>query len=88
MCLADNVLRSYQANGGHWKLIDFGLSKRLVDLNSTQSHLNTRTIQGMSSRSDIFCLFSSISSFTHVSDCVMMQVPMATSRESSKTPAT
>ena len=42
----DNVVREEAARGGCWKLIDFGLSKRIGEIKATQSHISTRTIIG------------------------------------------
>lgn len=40
---ADNVVRGLKSEGGHWRLIDFGLSKH-----AAQSHLSTQRIIGTS----------------------------------------
>jgi serine/threonine protein kinase len=39
-------VRGLKSEGGHWKLIDFGLSKHVANIKASQSHLSTRTIIG------------------------------------------
>jgi serine/threonine protein kinase len=42
----DNVVRDDESRGGQWKLIDFGLSKRVGEMKVSQSHLSSRNIIG------------------------------------------
>ena len=39
-------VREDSALGGFWKLIDFGLSKRVGELKASQTHVSTRNIIG------------------------------------------
>lgn len=39
-------MREDAAQGGQWRLIDFGLSKKAGELKAAQSHISTRTIIG------------------------------------------
>ena len=43
---ASAQVRQDSAQGGFWKLIDFGLSKRIGEENAAKSHVSTRTIIG------------------------------------------
>ena len=43
---ADNVVRGLKSEGGHWRLIDFGLSKHVANAKAAQSHLSGRKRNG------------------------------------------
>jgi len=48
VCLrtANNILRGDDESGGYWQLIDFGLSRRMDDMKSSQTHIKTTTLIG------------------------------------------
>jgi serine/threonine protein kinase len=42
----DNVVRAAAQDGGHWKLIDFGLARRVNNLRTNKTYISTTTVAG------------------------------------------